>query len=106
LEEHPVRYAIVHPGSDAALDIAWHERAKSRTVQESNAAYDALAQSLDVDLRVDHPAMIRFFEEFGLDGLSRVSGCSIDSLVKPRTLKQKARAFLKWRLSQSTRPKL
>jgi hypothetical protein len=62
---------IADQGSDAVLDIAWHERTKSRTVQETNAAYDALAQSLDLDLRVDHPVMIRCFEEFGLDELSK-----------------------------------
>jgi hypothetical protein len=27
----------------------------------------------------------------------RASGCSIDSLIKPKTAKQKARAFLRWR---------
>jgi hypothetical protein len=27
----------------------------------------------------------------------RASGCNIDSLVKPCTLKQKARAFVRWR---------
>jgi ISXO2-like transposase domain len=30
----------------------------------------------------------------------RANGCNIDSLVKPRTLKQKAHAFMRWRNRQ------
>jgi hypothetical protein len=70
--------AIAAPGSNTALEIAWHERIKNLTVQDTNAQYDALAQSLDLNLRVDHQAMLRCFGEFGLGGLSRRNRLSED----------------------------
>ncbi|MHC2282159.1 hypothetical protein ACVME8_008802 [Bradyrhizobium diazoefficiens] len=70
--------AIADPGSSATLEVGWRERSMDPAVQEMNAAYDALAQSLDFDLRVDHPGMIRCFGEFGLAELSRRNRLTAD----------------------------
>ena len=46
-------------------------------------------------------ALLTFVTSTGLDGCKswravHSSGCNIDSLVKPRTLKQRAQAFVRW----------
>jgi hypothetical protein len=70
--------AIADPGSSTALDIGWRERSMNSSIQETNSAYDALAQALGLDLRVDHPAMIRCFGKFGLGGLSERNRLNAD----------------------------
>lgn len=68
--------ALAQEGTDTALDIAWRERCKDGLLHEANAEYDDLAQSLTLDLRVDHPAMLLQLNEFGLGGLSQRNGLS------------------------------
>jgi hypothetical protein len=68
--------AIAQNGAGTALDPAWSERCKDEVVQQTNAAYDELAQALNLDLRVDHPTLLQHFREFGLDGLSNRNGLS------------------------------
>jgi hypothetical protein len=73
--------AIASPGASTALESAWREHCKDPAVPKMNEAYDALARTLGPDvsradhpetiLRVDHPAMIKCFGEFGLKGLSK-----------------------------------
>ena len=69
--------AIVDPNSNGALTKAWNERCNDKKVRETNAAYDQLARDLNLDLKVDHEAMLQCFRNLGPEELARGNKLSL-----------------------------
>ncbi len=63
--------AITGMDCEPSLRAAWDEHCSDQKVRETNAAYDQLAQDLQLDLRVDHEAMLQSFKNLGPDELAK-----------------------------------